>query len=313
MKHNIKIIIILLAMFFVTQLIGLLVVNSYSPHQEVILNETTGQYENITITPQIPYGFQPPAEIKPSLSVFFSLVFSLFIAVALIFLLMRIRADIIIKIWFFLVIIIALTISFNSIFNFIPQITKHASIIALVVAIPLAIYKVFKRNILVHNLTELLIYPGLATVFVPILNIWLAIAVLLALSAYDIYAVWHSGFMQKMAKFQINKLKIFAGFFVPYMAKKEKDRILALPESKRKGKKVKVSLAILGGGDVVFPIIAAGVVLRASGFLPALLVSIFATIALLLLFIFARKGKFYPAMPFLTAGILVGIALGFLI
>ena len=76
---------------------------------------------------------------------------------------------------------------------------------------------------------------------------------------------------------------------------------------------MKVSLAILGGGDVVFPIITAGVVMNALGFIPALMVVIGATIALSLLFLYSTKGKFYPAMPFITAGLFVGIAVAYLI
>ena len=79
-------------------------------------------------------------------------------------------------------------------------------------------------------------------------------------------------------------------------------------EKEFKKQKVKVNLAILGGGDVIFPIIASGVFYKVYGtIIPAFIISIFATLALLGLFILARKGKFYPAMPFLTIGIYLGI------
>ena len=72
-------------------------------------------------------------------------------------------------------------------------------------------------------------------------------------------------------------------------------------------------MAILGGGDVVFPIILAGVVLFTLGLIQAILISIGATIALATLFFFSQKGKFYPAMPFITAGLLAGIGAAYLI
>ena len=228
----------------------------------------------------------------------------------------------------FIVVILALGITINAIFfkfglfssaiNFIWNFPL-AWLIATLVALPLAFYKIFKQNLIVHNLTELLIYPGIACVFVPILNIWTVSILLIAISIYDMWAVWHTGFMQKMAKFQINHMKVFAGFFVPTMSAKEKQKIQLLkqkyknqkiPEKVIKSKKIKVSLAILGGGDVIFPIIAAGIFLRTFGLLPALCVTLFSAIALLGLFIWARKGKFYPAMPFLTAGIFVGMLVG---
>ena len=88
------------------------------------------------------------------------------------------------------------------------------SLIALVIAIPLAIGKIYKRNFIVHNFSELLIYPGIAAVFVPLLNLTSIIILLILISIYDMWAVWKSKIMQKMAKFQMNELKIFGGFYV---------------------------------------------------------------------------------------------------
>jgi hypothetical protein len=83
--------------------------------------------------------------------------------------------------------------------------------------------------------------------------------------------------------------------------------------------------AILGGGDIAFPLIFIGSVMnglilklhnanpamllsqiKLTAFLQSSVIIVTATIALTLLFVFAKKGKFYPAMPFLTAGCLVG-------
>ena len=97
------------------------------------------------------------------------------------------------------------------------------------------------------------------------------------------YAVWHSGFMQKMAMYQIKKLRIFSGFFIPYLGDKER-RMLKKRGKLKKGKRVAVNVAILGGGDVVFPILLAGVVLAAWGLTQALIIAVGATIALGFLF-----------------------------
>ncbi len=320
MKHNIKITAILLIMFFVTQLIGLAVISSYSPKKLTVLNETTGEYEEVNVTPQLPYGMQPP-EMKPEISLG-SIIIAMILAVVIVLLLSKIRAVLFLRLWFFFVVALAIGITLTAGFNFVTNNTLIASIIAVVCSLPLTFYKMFKRNFIVHNLTELLIYPGIAAVFVPILSLFTTIILLLFISLYDMYAVWHSGFMQKMAKFQINHLKFFAGFFIPYLNKKQRQEIKIIRQKmkasksyakKMKDKKIKVNLAILGGGDVVFPIITAGVILRLWGLVPALLVSIFATLSLLYLFVFAKKGKFYPAMPFITVGCLVGILLGYLI
>ena len=246
------------------------------------------------------------------------------IAISLLLFLSRLNAEFFLRLWFFLVIIISLVIAFNvlarqiglsSEINFLSYKFPISWIIALAISLPLAYVKIYKRNFLVHNFTELLIYPGIAAVFVPILNVYTIILLLILISVYDAWAVWHSGIMQKMAKYQINKLNIFSGFFVPYVSKKVKMQMMKLKESgnkKLKEKKVKVNIAILGGGDVVFPIITAGVILKTLGILPALLVILGAVLGLSYLFFFAEKKKFYPAMPFITTGIFLGMAAGYL-
>ncbi|MFA5258459.1 MAG: presenilin family intramembrane aspartyl protease [Candidatus Pacearchaeota archaeon] len=306
MKHTVKITLILMSMFLITQLIGLFVIQVYNDKAHFV---------------ELPYGTEPPPEVQDDVSIL-SLLISFVIAISIFILLMKLNAETFIRIWFFVVISLAVALALYAIFvkfNIFSIDTLYISIIAMVISIPLAYIKIFKRNILVHNITELLIYPGIAAVFIPILNIMGIIILLLLISLYDIWAVWHTSFMQSMAKYQINNLKIFGGFFVPYADKKSKLKIKQIKEkyqnksdkfmeSKFKEAKVKVNLAILGGGDVVFPIITAGVFYKITGSLTSsLIITAFATIALLVLFTMARKGKFYPAMPFLTIGLYLGM------
>ena len=303
-------------MFLVTQLIGLYVVSNYSTTR--IEN---GDIVNVSGQP-LPYGLETPEIEKPSdyQSVFYMILFAFIIAITIIFFLTKIKAEFILKAWFFLVVTLALGITFNSFFQI-----KYAWLIALAIALPLAFLKIFKRNFLLHNATELLIYPGIAAIFVPILNFWTILILLGIISLYDMWAVWHSGIMQKMAKYQINTLKIFSGFFVPYLSKKIRMKIKEAKKSKSKKKSIKVNIALLGGGDVIFPLITAGVILKTKvslpfglhefigGFIPALFVIGGAMLGLGFLFFISKKKKFYPAMPFITAGILLGIILSYLI
>ncbi len=315
MKHTAKIITIILIMFLLTQVIGMFVVNHYSS-----VRTLDGVSTNVT-APELPFGLETP-ELKDAgefNQIILSVVIAFVIAIALLFLLMKFNAGIILKIWFSAVIVIALGISFNAFFNKLP----YAYLIALGFALPLAMIKIFKRNFIVHNLTELFIYPGIAAVFVPLLNFYTMIILLLIISVYDMWAVWKSGIMQKMAKYQINKLKIFSGFFIPYMNKKTKAMIAKVKNKKEiVKKKIKVNVAILGGGDVIFPIITAGVMLKVFGFvtlfgmkipLASILVILGAASGLIYLFYFAEKKKFYPAMPFITSGMFLGIALSWII
>ena len=308
MKHSIKITLILLSMFFVTQLIGLGVVGFYSPHQvEVAVNNT----ESVNYTTyNLPYGMDPPQDTNPQINLV-SFVFAIAIAVGIMLLLMKVGAEIFLRGWFFIVVTFAISITLNAaLFGFGPA----ASIAAFLIALGLSFFKIFKRGIVVHNITELMIYPGIASIFVPLLNIPTVSILLILISIYDMYAVWHSGFMQKMAKYQMEKVRVFSGFFVPYLGKEQREMIAKAKKSKKKdNKKMKVNIALLGGGDVVFPIILAGVVLHTWGLIPALIISIGATIALGLLFYYSEKGKFYPAMPFISAGCFIALGIAYLI
>jgi len=292
-------------MFIITQFIGLYVVDFYSPIKIV-----DGITQNVS-APNLPYGLQTP-EIETDaeyFTLFPFIIMAFVIAILIMFFLSKFDIAFILKLWFFVVVAIALGISLNVV------LTKFqsASIIAFIIALPLAYIKIYKQNFLVHNATELLIYPGIAAVFVPLLNIWTIIALLILISVYDMWAVWHSGFMQKMAKYQIKKLNVFSGFFVPYTSKKIKAKIkkmkATLSKKQLKKKSIKVNVAILGGGDIIFPIITAGVILKTLGFYHSLFVLAGATLGLSYLFFLAEKKKFYPAMPFITVGILAGMIL----
>jgi len=282
-------------MFVITQFIGLYVVNHYLADDQ-----------------ELPYGMKSPEVEQESdfYTAFLpSIIIAFIIAITLLFLLTKFKAEFILRVWFFIVVAIALGITLNSI---IPNF-KHSSLIIFLFVLPFAFIKIYKTNFLVHNITELLIYPGIAAVFVPMLNHITIIILLVLISGYDLWAVWHAGIMQKMAKYQIDKLRIFSGFFVPYASKRVKAQIKKLKKSELKKKKIKVNMAILGGGDIIFPIIAAGIMFKEFGIGPALFTVAGATLGLAYLSFMAKKKKWYPAMPFITAGIFLAMILSSLV
>lgn len=339
MKHNIKIVLIILIMFLISQLIGLAIIYSYDSYfgktaQQKIQQGTLVPPEVSVVRETVP----PEVELKQPIDiakVITSIVIAIIIATALFFLLSRIRITIVLRAWFALVVFICLSVALALLLY--PVIGKNLFVLfgknislAEAIAVPLALiltfYKIIKRNLIVHNITELFIYPGLAIIFLPIVNVIVASILLIAISIYDIIAVWKTKHMIHLAKFQIEHLKIFTGFFLPYLKPKDKARIQKLKavearlkeKARKQGKKlatkekrikVKAQIAALGGGDVAFPLIFAGTILIAYGLLAAIITILCATAALLLLFAFSKKGKFYPAMPFLSAGCFVGLLL----
>lgn len=272
MKHKLNITLLLLLIFISAHLIGLVIIKEYLPEKTA-----TGEI----IQKNLPLRIErPEVEEKTSwITILFIIVFSTILALILI----KFNAMRLWKFWFFISIALTLTIALNA---FIPE------VYAIIFGVVVALAKVLKPNTIINNLTELFIYGGLSAIFVSILNL-LSISILLVLiSAYDYYSVYKSKHMIKMAKFQTNS-KVFAGVNLPY-------------KIKEKGK-FKTSLAILGGGDIGFTLFFSGVILKEFNFLSAAIVSIVTTFALLGLFLYSKKGKYYPAMPVLTLGCFLGL------
>lgn len=335
MKHKISITLTLLAMFLITQIIGIIVLNAYAPTVTETLNQTTGEPIIDIEQAELPFGLEYEENTDP-LPNFISIIFAIILAALIFGLLMKYNLKLVMKLWFFLVVIISLGITlYPLLIKYIPHTQLlHIQILTLVITIPLAFYKIIKPNIYVHNLTELLIYPGIAIIIVSLIysptnrtaSVIFAIGLLILISIYDAWAVWKSGIMQKMAKYQMETLQIFGGFLLPSMSKKEKEKLRKLKQKYKnkkipttaKKRKFKVNLAILGGGDVIFPIITAGIfmwsfpkqaLLGINGLIPALFIIGGALLGLSYLFINTKKGKAYPAMPYISTGIFIGMIL----
>ncbi len=255
MKHTFNVVLILILLFVFAQLIGLAVINKY-------------------FVQELPYDIQKPEfeEQTSFIPIFLIVIFGTILVLILIYF----RAERIWKLWFFLSVIFTLLIAFSAFIN---------QVLALLFAVVLALIKVYKPNVIVHNLTEVFIYGGLAAIFVPVLSV-LSISILLILiSIYDMIAVWKTKHMIKLAKFQ-SKLKVFAGLIIPYGKNKT---------------------AILGGGDIGFPLLFSGTILKTYGLIDALITVVFTSLALLTLLILAEKKKYYPAMPFISIGCFIGL------
>jgi|TARA_B100002003_G_scaffold251425_1_gene294910 presenilin-like A22 family membrane protease len=303
MKHSLRVTIWLLVFFFISQIVGLLIVSSYVSVEEVeVIDPVTNEIllVNGTVAQALPHQMERP-EFESSSGFIIYLVMAILIATIMFLFLVKLKTVLLWKAWFFFAVFLCLTVGFAAFIN---------QLLATILGLLFAAWKVFKPNILVHNFTEMFVYGGLAAILVPIKSVtpYTIIVLLLIVSVYDAYSVWKSKHMIKMAKFQANS-KVFAGLLVPYKEKKS---------SKKKAKgKVHfkgVQTAILGGGDVAFPLLFSGAILKSllmTGpfgivFLKTMIIPVFVSIALAFLFLRGREDRFYPALPFLTAGCLVG-------
>ncbi|MFC1741042.1 presenilin family intramembrane aspartyl protease [Nanoarchaeota archaeon] len=298
MKHSLQITLILVAIFFVSQIVGLAITDQYIA--EKVVDETTGEV-NITYS-DLPFDMQRP-EVEESQSYIFILV-AVFIGTLLVLLLVRFRGVRLWKLWFFLSVSLCLTIAF---YAFLKQWGYLGAILSVALAVVVALLKIYRRNVILHNVSEVFVYGGLAAIFVPIMNLYAIVILLLVISVYDMIAVWKSKHMVKMAKFQTES-RVFAGLSIPYkLPKKGKVHVADAPRAKKGAVAAGgVKSAILGGGDIGFPLLFAGVLMKNVGFLKVLVVPVVVSFGLFLLLYFAKKDKFYPAMPFITAACFVG-------
>ena len=277
MKHNLRITLLLLGVFFLAQLIGLAIVHSYIDTGKT---EQTGK----TTFEELPLGVQrPPVREQTS---FLYILTAVLVGTFLLFLLMKFRIHLLWKIWYFMAVFISLVMAFGAFVS---------STWAVIIGFVLALWKIVRPNIFVHNISELFIYGGLAAIFVPVMNVFAGVMLLIVISLYDMYAVWKSKHMIKLAEFQ-SKSNVFAGFYVPYR----------LPEGMKTKKMKKTKAAILGGGDIAFPLLFAGTILKEFGLIFSVIIPVCTTIALFFLLLKGKKDTFYPAMPFLSAGCLIG-------
>ena len=278
MKHKLNVTLLIILLFLVSHLVGLFIIKHYLPkEQNLPLNIEKPQFEEKTAYIQI--------------------IIMILVATAIILVLLKFKAVRLFKVWFFLSIFACLTIAFGA---FVKE------IIAALLSLVLSIFRVFKSNTIVHNFTEVFVDGGLAAIFVPVLEIFSAVITLLVISVYDIIAVWKTKHMISLAKFQVGSGS-FAGLSIPYKATNNKivNKKIKLQRNVAGGSVI--NQAILGGGDIGFPLMFSGAVMKSFGFVPAFIVSIFAAIGLFVLFVIAKKHKFYPAMPFITTGCLLGL------
>lgn len=343
MKHTKPITLILISFFLITQIIGLILISQEVQPNIVIEENQTMVSMNSSIISDVPVNIF-------DWKVIIYLAVGITIGTSMILLLRKIKfGGKLWKVWYFLAVYIAINFSLKIMFYHLNVPAYIAIILAFIISATLAFFKIKKENFYIHNITEILMYTGISTFLVLLFNNNMLIAslILILISLYDMIAVWKSKHMIKLAKFTM-KQNLFPGFSMYYNTKGNKTKLLTktkktsgkkettknqiIDKSKKitaKGVKVKKVIrknktnhALLGGGDVVFPLIFTGVILgwlfnqgytRVQSLGLSLIVVAFSTLSLYLLFNYSKKEKFYPAMPFLSVGCFVGLGVLWLV
>jgi len=163
-------------------------------------------------------------------------------------------------------------------------------IFAFISILILIIWWLKKPNVLVHNFLLISGMIGVGSIFGLRLDPLLVIGLLVIFSIYDIVAVYKTKHMIKMAKEMIEAGAI-SGIILPQK--------LSEVQTSLKDVKIGGRFLILGGGDIVFPLLLVSSLVP-GGVLKSLIVAIFATIGLLVsifIFISQKTRKPIPALP----------------
>jgi presenilin-like A22 family membrane protease len=170
----------------------------------------------------------------------------------------------------------------------------------------LLIYLWYKKpTVFFHNLLMMFALVGAGVALGLSLNPKMVIFLLIIFSFYDIFSVYISKHMIRMAEEMIRHQAIL-GFILPLEASglKEETPKIFLGEKKE--------FNVLGGGDVAFPLLFS-VSLLPFSLLRALIVSLFSLIGLFFNFlVFLKRGKRpLPALPLIALFSIIGYLLSF--
>ena len=320
MKHDLKITIILVLFFLASQYVGLFITSQYITVEKVIDVSTGKETYNMTNVTDLPGGIER-IDVSEDFSWVYIMV-AILLGTIIVLVLVRFRQRKVWRFWYFFSLILIMTFALAPFMD---------NVLAFILSALLSLFKTYRPNVIIHNLTEIFLYGGLAAMLVPIMNLYSVFMLLIVISIYDAIAVWKSKHMISLAKFQSDS-NVFAGLFIPYTTGKKGKVLMKAESSKRKdgnhnikeisskssskeasSERVVVNRAILGGGDIAFPLVFTGVVMKTAGFANAALIPPFTALALFFLLYKSEKGKFYPAMPFISAGCILGFIFMYLV
>ena len=178
MKHPLKITYILLFFFLLSQIVGLVFIAYDAQIIQTIDTQTNATVIEVTYDDT---ALGPRPEVTDYSSVIYLLV-AIFLGTILLLFLMRFKSGMVFwKTWYFLAVFIAMIVTFGVIFS---------NTWAFLIALSLAILKIYYKKEYIHNITEVFIYTGIALLLVPLFSPLWVIVLLFALSIYDAYAVW---------------------------------------------------------------------------------------------------------------------------
>lgn len=212
-------------------------------------------------------------------------------------LLLKYELELFLKIWLTFAFFFGIFLFFGTFFS-------------IIIAVPIAIILSFLRyrisSIIWQNIILIFAFSGIGAYIGTILGFWPALILVLGLSVYDFISVKISKHMMTLAKESFHS-NILLGF----VYSSSKGTVEEMETEVEKDHQER-DLGFVGGGDVIVPLIFSVSIFRSFGLAFAVASSICSLAALVVLLLFSEKGEgFWPAIPILGGGALVGLLLAF--
>ncbi len=241
----------------------------YGIKKGIVEKVDEGEIQPVTENPRDPYS---------AVYLFVMII----IATVFLFMLLKYGMDLIIKILIFSGFMVGLYFTFSNIFGCVG---------GFLLAISLLLIFIWKRdNIFIINLVLLFVIPGIGSLIGASLSLIPALIFIVALSFYDIIAVFGTKHMIKIAEESRGKIPLM--FAIPVG-----DRYLGL-----------------GTGDMALPVVFTVSMLRDYSIEYSIISAIGGLIGLIILlnYILNKKGLALPALPPITVGLLSGFIIALL-
>lgn len=272
-------VIFLVSLFLITNALGLVAAGNIQQYEEV--QETAEQNQS------------------PLSGLYFFVLIG--IATALMLILYKYNARFMIKGWFFLALAMTTLIFFQAV---LPP------MIALGVTVLVLLTRVYTKDVMLMNALTVFPFAGAGAFFGSIIGFQAALALLIVLSIYDYYSVNISKHMVALAKSGIES-NTFMGFTYPkedggIQMEDIDEEATEQPEAAEPPAEQRGGVGVLGGGDIVIPLVFAATLLPDFGYVAAVVSVIGAAVGLAFLLLKAQQGKFYPAIPPVAIGSVAG-------
>ncbi len=227
------------------------------------------------------------------------LLFMIGVATALMLLLLKFRKNSLIKIWFNTAIFLTIFVFFSTVFNV---------FYALITTLMLFVIRHFTRDISLRNIIDIFAFAGAGALFGTMIGFIPALIFLFLLAIYDFVSVFITGHMIDLAKGGLDT-ETFMGIIYADKTPSKDKKIVEKDEETAKFKKKDKGISIVGGGDVIAPMIFSVSLLKSFPVYTSLMASFGSMLGLIVLMNYKSNKEFLPAIPTIAGFSVLGFLL----